>query len=111
MPPGKKTIIVLTKFMVSAGIIILVARDLDLSSLKADLLAVKLHLLALAMLLLFAQTFALCNRWILILRAIGVSLNWVAGWRIVLASAWCPPAAKRSGYGCCGAMESSGRRP
>ncbi|RTE92061.1 lysylphosphatidylglycerol synthase transmembrane domain-containing protein [Bradyrhizobium sp. LVM 105] len=88
MPPGKKTIIVLTKFMVSAGIIILVARDLDLSSLKADLLAVKLHMLALAMLLLFAQTFALCNRWILILRAIGVSLNWVAGWRIVLASAW-----------------------
>ncbi|MDD1526118.1 TIGR00374 family protein [Bradyrhizobium sp. WBOS7] len=88
MPPGKKTIIVLTKFMVSAGIIVLVARDLDLSSLKADLLAVELHMLALAMVLLFAQTFALCNRWILILRAIGVSLDWVAGWRIVLASAW-----------------------
>ncbi|MDD1534536.1 MULTISPECIES: lysylphosphatidylglycerol synthase transmembrane domain-containing protein [unclassified Bradyrhizobium] len=88
MPPGKKTIIVLTKFLVSAGIIVLVARDLDLSSLKADLLAVELHMLALAMLLLFAQTFALCNRWILILRAIGVSLDWVAGWRIVLASAW-----------------------
>ncbi|MBH5368035.1 flippase-like domain-containing protein [Bradyrhizobium sp. CNPSo 4016] len=85
---GKKTIIVLTKFMVSAGIIILIARDLDLSSLKADLLAVKLHMLALAMLLLFAQTFALCSRWILILRAIGVCLDWVAGWRIVLASAW-----------------------
>ncbi|QOZ77866.1 UPF0104 family protein [Bradyrhizobium sp. CCBAU 53351] len=88
MRPGKKTIIVLTKFMVSAGIIVLVVRDLDLSSLEADLLAVKLHMLALAMALLFAQTFVLCNRWILILRAIGVSLDWVAGWRIVLASAW-----------------------
>ncbi|WP_246776290.1 lysylphosphatidylglycerol synthase transmembrane domain-containing protein [Bradyrhizobium sp. CCBAU 53351] len=74
--------------MVSAGIIVLVVRDLDLSSLEADLLAVKLHMLALAMALLFAQTFVLCNRWILILRAIGVSLDWVAGWRIVLASAW-----------------------
>jgi len=88
MRPGKKTIIVLTKFMVSAGIIVLVVRDLDLSSLEADLLAVKVHMLALAMALLFAQTFVLCNRWILILRAIGVSLDWVAGWRIVLASAW-----------------------
>ena len=74
--------------MVSAGIIVLVVRDLDISSLEADLLAVKLHMLALAMALLFAQTFVLCNRWILILRAIGVSLDWVAGWRIVLASAW-----------------------
>jgi len=88
MRPGKKTIIVLTKLMVSAGIIVLVVRDLDISSLEADLLAVKLHMLALAMALLFAQTFVLCNRWILILRAIGVSLDWVAGWRIVLASAW-----------------------
>ncbi|RXG93089.1 lysylphosphatidylglycerol synthase transmembrane domain-containing protein [Bradyrhizobium zhanjiangense] len=88
MLPGKKTIIVLTKLMVSAGIIVLIARDLDLSSLKADLLAVKLHMLALAMLLLFAQTFALCNRWILILRTMGVSLDWLAGWRILLASAW-----------------------
>lgn len=88
MIPRRKTIIVLTKFMVSAGIILLVARDLDLSSLKADLLAVNLQMLALAMLLLFAQTFALCNRWTLILRAIGVSLDFTAGWRIVLASAW-----------------------
>lgn len=85
---GKNTIIVLTKLMVSAGVIVLIARDLDFTSLKADLLAVKLHMLALAMLLLFAQTFALCNRWILILRAIGVPLDWLAGWRILLASTW-----------------------
>ncbi|KRP90831.1 hypothetical protein AOQ72_34265 [Bradyrhizobium yuanmingense] len=84
----KKIIVVLTKLMVSAGIIVLIARDLDLSSLKADLLAVKLHLLAIAILLLFAQTLVLCNRWILVLRAIGVSLKWLAGWRILIASAW-----------------------
>ncbi|WP_249141404.1 lysylphosphatidylglycerol synthase transmembrane domain-containing protein [Bradyrhizobium liaoningense] len=88
MLPRKKTIIVLTKLLVSAGIIALIVRDMDFWSLKADLLAVKVPMLALAVVLLFAQTFVLCNRWILILRAIGVSLDWLAGWRILVASTW-----------------------
>jgi len=88
MLSGKKTIIVLAKLIVSCGIIALIARDMDFWSLKADLLAIKLPMLALAMVLLFAQTFVLCNRWILILHAIGVSLDWLAGWRIIVASTW-----------------------
>lgn len=88
MIPRRKTIIVLTKFMVSAGIILLVARDLDLSSLKADLLAVKFDALALAVLLLFAQTFVLCHRWILVLRALSAPLAWLAGWRILIISSF-----------------------
>ncbi|MCP3388906.1 flippase-like domain-containing protein [Bradyrhizobium sp. CCGB12] len=81
-----KALATLAKFAVSIGILVLLLRSQDLSSLKADLLAVKLNMLALAVLLLFAQTFILCHRWILILRAMSVPLGWLAGWRILIIS-------------------------
>ncbi|MDA9548067.1 hypothetical protein ACM43_27195 [Bradyrhizobium sp. CCBAU 45321] len=81
-----KALVTLAKFAVSIGILALLLRAQDLSSLQADLLAVKLDMLALAVLLLFAQTFMLCHRWILILRAMNVPLDWLAGWRILMVS-------------------------
>ncbi|AMA58832.1 lysylphosphatidylglycerol synthase transmembrane domain-containing protein [Bradyrhizobium sp. CCGE-LA001] len=84
MKPPAKALVTLAKFAVSIGILALLLHSQDLSSLKADLLAVKLDMLALAVLLLFAQTFALCHRWILILRAMDVPLDWLAGWRILI---------------------------
>lgn len=86
MKPPAKALVTLAKFAVSIGILVLLLRSQDLSSLKADLLAVKLDMLVLAVLLLFAQTFMLCHRWILILRAIHVPLDWLAGWRILIVS-------------------------
>lgn len=76
----------LAKLAVSVGILILLLRGHDMSSLKADLLAVDLSVLALAVLLLFAQTFVLCHRWILILRSMNVPLGWLPGWRILMIS-------------------------
>lgn len=84
-----KALVTPVKFVVSIGILLLLLRSQDLSFLKADLLAVKLDMLALAVLLLFAQTFVLCHRWILILRAMSVSLEWLAGWRILIVSTFC----------------------
>lgn len=86
MKPPAKAMVTLVKFAVSVGILVLLLRAQDLSSLKADLLAVKLDMLALAVLLLFAQTFVLCHRWVLILRAMNVPLDWLAGWRILMVS-------------------------
>ncbi|MCK1386294.1 lysylphosphatidylglycerol synthase transmembrane domain-containing protein [Bradyrhizobium sp. 21] len=84
--PGTKALVTLLKFIVSIGILVLIMRGQNFWSLKADLLAVDVTMLALSVLLLFAQTFMLCHRWILILRAMGVSLDWLAGWRILIIS-------------------------
>ncbi|WP_339032219.1 lysylphosphatidylglycerol synthase transmembrane domain-containing protein [Bradyrhizobium symbiodeficiens] len=86
MKPPAKALVTLAKFAVSIGILVLLLRGQDLSSLKSDLLAVDLSVLALAVLLLFAQTFVLCHRWILILRAMNVPLDWLRGWRILMVS-------------------------
>ncbi|UWU66461.1 lysylphosphatidylglycerol synthase transmembrane domain-containing protein [Bradyrhizobium sp. NC92] len=81
-----KALVTLVKFAVSIGILVLLLRGQDPSTLKADLLAVDLNVLALAVLLLFAQTFVLCHRWMLILRAMNVPLDWLPGWRILIVS-------------------------
>lgn len=86
MKPPAKAMVTLVKFAVSAGILVLLLRGQDLSSLKADLLAVDPNVLALAVLLLFGQTFVLCHRWILILRTMNVPLGWLPGWRILIVS-------------------------
>jgi hypothetical protein len=86
MKPPAKALVTLVKFAVSIGILVLLLRSQDLSSLKADLVAVDLTMLALAVLLLFTQTFVLCHRWILILRAMNVPLSWLPGWRILIVS-------------------------
>lgn len=86
MKPRAKAMVTLAKFGVSAGILVLLLRNQDLSSLQADLLAVDPNALAVAILLLFAQTFVLCHRWILILRAMNVPLDWLSGWRILMVS-------------------------
>lgn len=86
MKPPAKALVTLAKFAVSVGILVFLLSAQNLSSLKADLLAVRLDMLALALLLLFAQTFVLCHRWILILRAMNVPLGWLPGWRILMVS-------------------------
>ena len=59
MKSPAKALVTLAKFAVSIGILVLLLRAQDLSSLQADLLAVKLDMLALAVLLVFVQTFVL----------------------------------------------------
>ncbi len=86
MKQPARALVTLVKFAVSIGILVLLLRGQNLSSLQADLLTVKLEMLALAVSLLFIQTFVLCHRWILVLRAMSVSLDWLAGWRILIVS-------------------------
>jgi uncharacterized protein (TIRG00374 family) len=86
MKPPARALVTLAKLAVSIGILVLLLRGQNLSSLKADLLAVRLDMLALAVLLLFAQTFVLFHRWILILRAMHVPVDWLTGWRILIVS-------------------------
>lgn len=86
MKPPAKALVTLAKFAVSVGILLLLLGAQDLSSLQADLLAVKLNMLAFAVLLLLVQTFVLCHRWLLILRAMNVPLDWLPGWRILMVS-------------------------
>ena len=56
-----------------------------------------MFLLALA--LIGLQTFLLNGRWELIMRSLGVSLDWMAGWRILMISLWFNQALPSSAGG------------
>lgn len=84
----RQTGITLAKSLVSLRLLFLVARSHDLRTLQSDLLAINWAAFLFAILLLLVQTFVLNGRWILILRAIGVPLDWLTGWRIFMISAW-----------------------
>ena len=76
------------KLLLSIAVLVYIARGLDLGRLRAHLVSVNPSLFVLALALIFVQTFALNGRWELIMRALGVSLDWLAGWRILMISLW-----------------------
>lgn len=76
------------KLLLSIAVLVYIARGLDLHQLRNHLLSVDPLLFVLALALIFFQTFVLNGRWALIMRALGVSLDWLAGWRILMISLW-----------------------
>ncbi len=76
------------KLLLSIAVLVYIARGLDLQQLRSHLVSVDPFLFVLALTLIFFQTFVLNGRWELIMRALGVSLDWLAGWRILMISLW-----------------------
>ncbi|MBR0975064.1 lysylphosphatidylglycerol synthase transmembrane domain-containing protein [Bradyrhizobium japonicum] len=84
----KQAVLFSVKLLLSIAVLIYIARGLDLHALRTHLVSVDPFLFVLALALIFVQTFALNGRWELIMRALGVSLDWLAGWRILMISLW-----------------------
>ncbi|MBR0782619.1 lysylphosphatidylglycerol synthase transmembrane domain-containing protein [Bradyrhizobium iriomotense] len=84
----KQAVLFSVKLLLSIAVLVYIARGLDLHRLRTHLLSVDPFLFGLALALIFFQTFALNGRWELIMRALGVSLDWLAGWRILMISLW-----------------------
>jgi uncharacterized membrane protein YbhN (UPF0104 family) len=76
------------KMLLSIGVLFYIARGLDLNQLRVHLLAIDPAMFALALALIGIQTFVLNGRWVLIMRALGVSMDWQSGWRILMVSLW-----------------------
>jgi uncharacterized protein (TIRG00374 family) len=76
------------KLLLSVAVLVYIARGLDLRQLRDHLVSVDPVLFVLALGLILLQTFVLNGRWALIMRALGVSLHWLAGWRILMISLW-----------------------
>ncbi|MDD1516457.1 uncharacterized membrane protein YbhN (UPF0104 family) [Bradyrhizobium sp. USDA 372] len=76
------------KLLLSIAVLVYIARGLDLRQLRNHLVSVDPVLFVVALALIFFQTFLLNGRWELIMRALGVSLDWLAGWRILMISLW-----------------------
>ncbi|MDT4741717.1 lysylphosphatidylglycerol synthase transmembrane domain-containing protein [Bradyrhizobium sp. WYCCWR 12699] len=76
------------KLLLSIAVLVYIVRGLDLQQLRSHLVSVDPLLFVLALTLIFFQTFVLNGRWALIMRALGVSLDWFAGWRILMISLW-----------------------
>lgn len=76
------------KLLLSIAVLVYIARGLDLRQLRDHLVSVDPVLFLVAFALIFFQTFVLNGRWELIMRALGVSLDWLAGWRILMISLW-----------------------
>ncbi|MDH2341364.1 lysylphosphatidylglycerol synthase transmembrane domain-containing protein [Bradyrhizobium sp. SSUT77] len=76
------------KLLLSIAVLVYIARGLDLRQLRTHLVSVDPFLFVLALALIFFQTFVLNGRWELIMRALGVPLDWLAGWRILMISLW-----------------------
>ncbi|MCA1467328.1 MULTISPECIES: lysylphosphatidylglycerol synthase transmembrane domain-containing protein [Bradyrhizobium] len=76
------------KLLLSIAVLVYIARGLDLRQLRDHLVSVDPVLFVVALALIFVQTFVLNGRWELIMRALGVSLDWLAGWRILMTSLW-----------------------
>jgi hypothetical protein len=76
------------KLLLSVAVLVYIARGLDLRRLRDHLVSVDPVLFVLALALILLQTFVLNGRWALIMRALGVSLDWLVGWRILMISLW-----------------------
>jgi uncharacterized protein (TIRG00374 family) len=85
---SKQVALFSAKVLLSIGVLVYIARGLDLHELRVHLLAVDPSMFLLALALVGIQTFVLNGRWELIMRSLGVSLDWMAGWRILMISLW-----------------------
>lgn len=88
MQRRRRVILFSVKMLLSVGVLFYIARGLDLNQLRIHLLAVNPAMFALALALIGIQTFILNSRWVLIMRSLGVSMDWQAGWRILMISLW-----------------------
>ena len=95
----KQTVLFSAKVLLSIGVLVYIARGLDLQQLRTNLLTVDPAMFLLALALVGLQTFLLNGRWELIMRSLGVSLNWMAGWRILMISLWFNQALPSSAGG------------
>ncbi|MDX3965939.1 MAG: lysylphosphatidylglycerol synthase transmembrane domain-containing protein [Bradyrhizobium sp.] len=84
----KHAVLFSVKLLLSVAVLVYIARGLDLGQLRTRLVSVDPVLFVVALALIFFQTFVLNGRWELIMRALGVSLDWLAGWRILMISLW-----------------------
>ena len=85
---SKQAVLFSVKLLLSIAVLVYIVRGLDLRQLRTHLLSVDPAMFVLALVLIFFQTFILNGRWELIMRALGVSLDWLAGWRILMISLW-----------------------
>jgi glycosyltransferase 2 family protein len=85
---AKQVTLFSAKLLLSIGVLFYIARGLDLRQLRMHLLTVDPAMFVLALVLVALQTFMLNGRWELIMRSLGVSLDWLAGWRILMISLW-----------------------
>jgi uncharacterized membrane protein YbhN (UPF0104 family) len=89
MPSRAKQVTLFSaKLLLSIGVLVYIARSLDLHELRTHLLTVDPVLFVLALALVGLQTFILNGRWEMIMRSLGVSLEWLTGWRILMISLW-----------------------
>lgn len=95
----KQAVLFSAKVLLSIGVLVYIARGLDLNQLRSNLLTVDPAMFLLALALIGLQTFVLNGRWELIMRSLGVSLDWMAGWRILMISLWFNQALPSSAGG------------
>jgi glycosyltransferase 2 family protein len=76
------------KLLLSAGVLVYLVRRLDLDQLRSNLFAIDPWTFLLGLALVGLQTAILNGRWMLIMRSLGVSIEWLAGMRILLISLW-----------------------
>ena len=76
------------KLVLSTGVLVYLVRRLDLDQLRTNLFAVDPWMFLLALALVAIQTAILNGRWMLIMRSLDVSIEWLAGMRILMISLW-----------------------
>jgi hypothetical protein len=76
------------KIVLSIGVLVYLVRRLDLDQLRTNLFAVDPRMFLLALALVAIQTAILNGRWVLIMHSLDVSIEWLAGLRILMISLW-----------------------
>ena len=76
------------KLLLSIGVLIYLVRRLDLDQLRTNLFAVDPWMFLLALVLVGSQCLIVNGRWMLIMRSLGVTIEWLAGMRILMISLW-----------------------
>ena len=76
------------KLVLSIGVLIYLVHRLDLDQLRANLFAVDPAMFLFALALIGIQTLISNSRWMLIMRSLDVSIEWLAGLRILMISLW-----------------------
>ena len=85
---AKQVIFFAAKLLLSVGVLVYLVRRLDLDQLRTNLLAVDPWTFLLALAVTGLQCAILNGRWMLIMRSLGVAIEWMAGMRILLISLW-----------------------
>jgi hypothetical protein len=84
----KQVVFFSAKLLLSIGVIVYLARRFDLDQLRTNLFAVDPWMFLLALALVAIQCVILNGRWMLIMHSLDVSIEWLAGLRILMISLW-----------------------